>query len=256
MTIAEITRTGERLMNQNKETSVFDVKDKVAIIAGAGQGIGRAYARAFAAHGAHPALVDLHAPELDEVLAEVKPLSPRAINAVCDVSDAEAVERTVARVIAAFGRIDILINNGAIFSKIVMRPFTEIPLDEWRRVLDVNITGTFLFCRAVATAMQKQQSGSIINIASAAVNMGRENYLHYVTSKSAIVGLTRAMARELGRYNIRVNAISPGATDTEVARETVTPEQKAAQISMRSLRREQTPDDLTGVALYLCSDAS
>lgn len=235
---------------------MFDVKDKVAIITGAGQGIGRAYARAFAAHGAHPVLLDLHAPELEEVLAEVKPHAPRAAIAVCDISDAVAVERAVAQVISAFGRIDILINNGAIFSKIIMRPFTEIPLDEWCRVLEVNVTGTFLCCRAVAKTMQQQKSGTIVNIASAAVNMGRENYLHYVTSKSAIIGLTRAMARELGRFNIRVNAISPGATDTEVTRETVTPEQKAAQISMRSLRREQTVDDLTGVALYLCSDAS
>ena len=235
---------------------MFDVKGKVAIITGAGQGIGRAYARAFATHGAHPVLIDLHAQELDDVLAEVKPLAPRAMNAVCDISDVAAVDRTLAKVLAEYGRIDILINNGAVFSKIVMRPFTEIPVDEWRRVLDVNITGTFLCCRAVAKTMQQQKSGIIINIASAAVNMGRENYLHYVTSKSAIIGLTRAMARELGRYNIRVNAISPGATDTEVARETVTPEQKAAQIRMRSLQREQTVDDLTGVALYLCSDAS
>src|ERR1700676_1715250 len=165
MTIAEITRTGERLMNQNKETSVFDVKDKVAIITGAGQGIGRAYARAFATHGAHTVLVDLHAPELEEVLAEVKPLAPRAATAVCDISDVAAVERTVAQVMSAFGRVDILINNGAIFSKIVMRPFTEIPVDEWRRVLDVNVTGTFLCCRAVAKNMQQQNSGSIINIA-------------------------------------------------------------------------------------------
>jgi 3-oxoacyl-[acyl-carrier protein] reductase len=235
---------------------VFDVKEKVAIITGAGQGIGRAYARAFASHGAHPVLVDLRAPELEEVLAEVKEFAPHAMTAICDISDADAVQQTIAKVLSVFGRIDILINNGAIFSKIIMRPFTEIPVDEWRRVLDVNVTGTYLCCRAVAKAMQQQKSGTIINISSAAVNMGRENYLHYVTSKSAIVGLTRAMARELGRFNIRVNAISPGATDTEVTRGTITPEQKAAQISMRSLRREQTVDDLTGVALYLCSDAS
>jgi 3-oxoacyl-[acyl-carrier protein] reductase len=235
---------------------MFSVKDQVAIITGAGQGIGRAYAHAFATHGALPVLVDLHAAELESVLAEIKPLAARATAAVCDVTDNPAVERMVANVVKSFGRVDVLINNAASFSTLVMRPFTEIPVEEWRRVLDVNITGTYLCCRAVAKTMQQNMSGSIINIGSAAVNMGRENYLHYVTSKSAIIGLTRSMARELGRYNIRVNTIAPGATDTEVARTTVTPEQKSAQLNARSLRREQNVDDLTGVALYLCAEAS
>jgi 3-oxoacyl-[acyl-carrier protein] reductase len=232
------------------------VKDKVVIITGAGQGIGRAYARAFAAEGAQPVLVDLRAAEIDSVRAEIKSHAPRALTAVCDVSDAQAVDKMVTSVIDSFGRIDVLINNAAAFSTLKMRPFTEIPIEEWRRVLDINITGTYLCCRAVAKHMQQNKSGVIINISSAAVNMGRENYLHYVTSKSAIIGLTRSMARELGRYDIRVNAISPGATDTEVERATVTPEQKAAYINARSLRREQNVEDLTGVALYLSSDAS
>ena len=129
---------------------------------------------------------------------------------------------------AEFGRIDILINNAAIFSTLEMRPFDQIPLAEWEAVLRVNVTGAFLCTRAVVAAMRRAGFGRIINMASGAVTLGRPNYLHYITSKAALEGMTRSLARELGPHGITVNAILPGATFTEIERKTVTPGAKRA----------------------------
>ena len=148
-----------------------------------------------------------------------------------------------------FGRIDILVNNAGIFSTLEMRPFEQIPLEEWERVLRVNVTGPMLCARAVLPAMKRAQWGRIVNMASGAVTLGRPNYLHYITSKSALIGMTRSMARELGEFGITVNAIMPGAVATEIERKTVTPQQKERIVSMQCIQRPETPDDLVGTAL-------
>jgi 3-oxoacyl-[acyl-carrier protein] reductase len=155
-----------------------------------------------------------------------------------------------------FGRIDILINNAAIFSTLEMRPFDQIPLAEWEEVIRVNLTGPFLCTRAVLPAMRRAKWGRIINMASGAVTLGRPNYLHYIASKAALAGMTGSMARELGPHGITVNAILPGATFTEIERKTVTPEQKAKIVAMQCIPRPEVPDDLVGIALFLASDAS
>jgi 3-oxoacyl-[acyl-carrier protein] reductase len=157
---------------------------------------------------------------------------------------------------AEFGRIDILINNAAIFSTLEMRPFDQIPLAEWEAVLRVNVTGAFLCAQAVVGAMRRARFGRIINMASGAVSLGRPNYLHYITSKAALDGMTRSLARELGPHGITVNAILPGATFTEIERKTVTPEQKERIIAMQCIPRPEGPDDLVGTALFLASDAA
>jgi len=234
----------------------YELKDYVVIITGAGQGIGRAYAHAFAEAGAVPIIADINAAAGDKVAAEIRAKGKRAESITVDISNPESVAALVAATLKTHGRIDTLINNASIFSTIVMRPFTEIPLDEWDRVLRVNITGTFLMSRAVVPTMKERKRGRIINISSAAVTMGRPNYLHYTTSKAGVIGMTRSMARELGAAGITVNAILPGATDTEIERATVTPQQKAAMVAMRSVPREETPEDLVGMALFLASDAS
>jgi 3-oxoacyl-[acyl-carrier protein] reductase len=235
---------------------LFDLAGRVVIVTGAGQGIGRAYARAFAAAGAAVSVADLNAEAAARVAAALAADGGRASAEAVDIADAASVARMVDAVVARHGRIDVLVNNASIFSTLAMRPFTEIPLEEWDRVLRVNVTGTFLCARAVAPHMRERGWGRIVNVSSAAVTMGRPNYLHYTTSKAAVIGMTRSLARELGPHGITVNAVLPGATDTEVERATVTAQQKAAMIAMRAVPREETPEDLVGTVLYLASEAS
>lgn len=234
----------------------FDVTDRVVIVTGAGQGIGREYARQLAAAGAVPIVADINAEAAAQVVGEIETSGGRAQAHVADVSDVRGIEALVAEVVARHGRIDALINNAAIFSSLKMRPFEEIPIDEWRSVIDVNVTGAFLCARAVSPVMKEAGWGRIINIGSGAVPLGVPNYLHYVTSKAATLGLTNAMARELGRFGITVNTIQPGGTFHEVPRETVSDEGKAKLIANQCIPREEVPTDLAGAVLFLCSNAS
>jgi NAD(P)-dependent dehydrogenase (short-subunit alcohol dehydrogenase family) len=232
------------------------LQNRVAIITGAGQGLGRAFAKAFAAQGAMPVIAERNAERADAVAAEIAAAGGRARAIATDVADPESVERMAKAVEAEFGRIDILVNNAALFSTLEMRPFDQIPLDEWDTVLRVNVTGAFLCARAVVAAMRRAKWGRIINMASGAVTLGRPNYLHYITSKAALDGMTRSLARELGADGITVNAILPGATFTEIERKTVTPEQKAKIIAMQCIPRPEVPADLVGTVLFLASDAA
>lgn len=233
-----------------------EFRDRVVIITGGGQGIGRAYAQTFAAAGAVAVIAEINIPAAETVASELRAAGHQTISIPTDIADSDSVAKLISTVLSTYGRIDILINNASIFSTLTMRPFTEIPLAEWELVLKVNVTGTFLMSRAVVPAMAKAGWGRIINISSAAVTMGRPNYLHYTTSKAAVIGMTRSMAKELGAKGITVNTVLPGATDTEVERATVTAQQKAAMIAMRSIPREETPADLVGALLFLASDAS
>ncbi len=230
--------------------------DRVAIVTGAGQGLGRAFARAFAETGAISIVAEIDKTRGDNVAREIEQAGGQAMPVVVDIGDEKSVDAMVQAVTAKFGRVDILVNNAAVFSTLKMRPFTEIPLDEWERVLRVNITGTYLCCRAVAAPMKARGWGRIINISSGSITLGRPNYLHYTTSKSALIGMSRSMARELGPSGITVNAILPGATFTEVPRETVTEAQKAQLIAMQCVPRAQTPGDLVGTVLFLASESS
>lgn len=242
--------------SSEEAAGAFDLRGHVAIITGAGQGIGRAFAKAFAAAGAVPVIADMNAARGEAVAHEIKEAGREAFALAVDVSDAASVERLVTQVIERKGRVDTLVNNAAIFSTLAMRPFEQIPLEEWEAVMHVNVTGTFLCARAVAASMRAAGRGRIINISSSTVSMGRPNYLHYVTSKAAVIGMTRSMARELGPDGVTVNAILPSATFTEVARATVTPEQRLAIAATQCIPRSQTPQDLIGAAMFLASDAS
>ncbi|MBX3551940.1 MAG: 3-oxoacyl-ACP reductase FabG [Pseudolabrys sp.] len=235
-------------------TDFGSLKDHVIVITGAGQGIGRAFAKAFALAGATAVIAELNARKATDVAEEIMAAGGKALAIETDVSE-EASVKLMARVVEdQCGRIDTLINNAGIFSTLEMRPFDQIPLDEWERVLRVNVTGPFLCARAVLPAMRRQKRGRIINIASGAVSMGRPNYLHYIASKAALAGMSRSMARELGGDGITVNAILPGATFTEIERKTVTPEQKQRIVAMQCIPRPETPEDLVGTALFLASD--
>ena len=148
----------------------------------------------------------------------------------------------------------MLVNNAAMLQDITIGPFWELPLDEWRRAIDVNVTGTFLCSRAVVPAMQKNQWGRIINLSSTNLISGKPNYLHYTASKSAMIGMTRAMARELGRWNITVNTLLPGTTKTDVSRTSADDEYFARAVGQQSIQRHGDVSDHARVLLFLCSD--
>jgi NAD(P)-dependent dehydrogenase (short-subunit alcohol dehydrogenase family) len=234
----------------------FDVTGRVVIITGAGQGIGREYALQFAAAGAFPVIAEINETKAKAVQAEIEKQGGRALVTATDISDVKSVEAMVATVLNEFGRIDVLVNNAGIFSSLKMRPFDQIPLEEWEAVLKVNITGCFLAARAVLPAMRAARWGRIINITSGSVPLGIKNYLHYVTSKSALIGMTNAMARELGADGITVNAVQPGGTFTEIPRESVTEEGKARLIASQCIPREEVPMDLVGLVMFLSTQAA
>ncbi|MEQ8442656.1 MAG: SDR family oxidoreductase [Alphaproteobacteria bacterium] len=227
--------------------------DRVVIVTGGGQGIGRTLVHALSAVGALPVAADINGDAADRAAAEAP---GEAMAATVDVADPASVDALIVQVLQKYGRIDGLVNNAALFSTLKMRPFDEIPLDEWSRVLTVNVTGPYLCARAVAPYMRDAQFGRIINISSGAVTLGRPNYLHYTTSKSALIGMTRSLARELGPHGVTVNSVLPGSVETEIPRETVTETAKAAIIAMQCIPRRQLPDDLVGAVLFLLSDAS
>jgi NAD(P)-dependent dehydrogenase (short-subunit alcohol dehydrogenase family) len=159
-----------------------------------------------------------------------------------------------AEAVKAFGRIDVLVNNAAIFINIERHPFHEISVEEWDRVSAVNIKGPFLCAKAVFPQMKEQRSGKIINISSSTAFWGTPMFLHYVASKAALIGMTRSLAREVGRFGICVNAIAPGLVEHEG--QNAPKELTDFQLKVRSIKRLQTPEDLLGVLVYLASSDS
>ena len=164
----------------------------------------------------------------------------------------------VAATLKAFGRVDILVNNASLFSNLVKRPFDEISAAEWQKVMDVNINGVFFCASSVTQAMRAQGFGRIINISSASVHRGTKNYLHYVTSKSALIGMTNSLARELGANGITVNCIRPGTVATEVAERvaSLTPEIRQRNIDLQCIPRTIVPADLVGLTIFLSTPAA
>ena len=229
-----------------------DLEGKVAIVTGGRRGIGHAIADGLAGEGARIAILDVVGAE------EAAARYDGGLGLVGDVSSETDTTRMVEAVASHFGRIDILVNNAAIFATLKMGPFTEIALDEWERVLEVNVGGVFLMCRAVVPHLRRQGGGRIVNISSGSFFRGVPFMLHYVTSKAAVIGLTRALARELGPDNICVNAIAPGYTVTEATLEQDEAHLHVGEVSVvaRALRREERPEDVVGSALFLCGPGS
>jgi len=228
------------------------LEGRVAIVTGGSRNIGAVYSKHLAAEGARVAIADV----LDgsEVVKEIETAKGQAIALKVDVSKEEDTIRMAEETVKRFGRIDILVNNAAIFLSIKRRPFYDLSAEEWDQLSSVNIKGPFLCAKSVFPQMKKQNSGKIINISSTTALAGTPLFLHYVTSKAALIGMTRAMAREVGKFGICVNAIAPGLVEHEG--QTVPKEFTEFQLKARSFKRLQTPDDLVGTLVYLSSSDS
>ena len=216
---------------------------KVAIVTGGAQGIGAAIVKGLESEGAEVVVADLEPPE-DGIQA--------------DVSSEEDVERMVGQALERNGRIDILINNAGLYASHEMRAFTQIPLEEWNRVMEVNVASMFLTCRAVVPVMREQGGGKIVNISSGTPFRGVPFLLHYVTSKGAIVALTRSLAKEVGADGIHVNCVAPGFTMSDGVKEhpEVIEQLRDVSVAARTLQRDQEPEDVVGAVAYLCSPAA
>jgi len=234
----------------------MDVKDKVVLITGGGQGIGRSYALAFANAHAKVVIFDTHAQNGAAVAEHIQSLGGRALFYPCDVTQPDAVRQALQIVKNQWGPVQVLINNAAIFVTLGRQAFEDIPLPEWEQVMRVNVTGSWVCASAVAADMKHAQWGRIINVSSSTVPLGTPMFMHYVTSKSAVIGMTRAMATELGPHSITVNCLLPGLTDTEVDNPGRTDAMRKKIIDMQCVKRIGCPDDMVGTMLFLASDAS
>jgi 3-oxoacyl-[acyl-carrier protein] reductase len=221
------------------------------IVTGGGQGIGRRIALTMSERGAEVCIADTNVARGNAVVSEITAAGGRALFVECDVSNAAACEAVVAKTAEAFGGVTGLVNNAAIFSTLPMRPFWEIPEEEWDAVLSVNLKGVWLMARAALPQLREAAEASIINMSSSTVMMGRQNYAHYVASKAGVIGLSRAMAREVGQFGIRVNALTPGPVFTEIPRATVTEQQRADLVNAQSLKRSGEPQDIAAVVAFL-----
>jgi NAD(P)-dependent dehydrogenase (short-subunit alcohol dehydrogenase family) len=231
------------------------LSSKVAIITGGAAGIGFAYATRFVAEGARVVVADIADPV---AAAEKLGAADRALGVRTDVSDMGSVQKLVDAALGRFGRIDVLVNNAAIFASLKPQRFDDIPEAEWDRVMAVNVKGIWNCVRAVTPSMRAQGGGRIVNVASAIVAKGTAFLLHYVTSKGAVVAMTRALARELGPDGIAVNAVAPGLilSDSVQANPDITNFQLQAIMQARSLKREAFPEDVEGTVVFLASDES
>jgi 3-oxoacyl-[acyl-carrier protein] reductase len=229
--------------------------ERVAIITGGGHGIGKAYALAMAKEGAKVVVAEIDTIAAEAVAADLRQQGFDAIAVRTDVADPKSAEEMARRAAEAYGRIDVLVNNAAIFATIPMSrsPFDEIDIEEWDRMMAVNLRGTWLACRAVIPHMRKRGYGKIINISSGTALKGSASRIHYVTSKAGVLGFTRTLAQEVGKDGICVNCIAPGSTLSEEHPDEGIIRLRTSAAEQRALKRVQRPEDLVGAILFFAS---
>ncbi len=228
------------------------MQGKVALVTGASQGIGRAIADGLAAQGARIVVADVQGAE------EAASSFSDGVGITANVADEVDVARLVGEAVKRCGTIDVLVNNAGLYASLEMRSFEQIPLDEWRTVMDVNVASMFLMCRAVLPVMRQGGGGKIVNISSGTPFRGVPFLLHYVTSKGAIVALTRALAKEVGKDNVLVNCVAPGFTMSAgvEAHPEVIEKLRDVSVAARVIQRDQVPEDVVGAVVFLCSDGA
>jgi NAD(P)-dependent dehydrogenase (short-subunit alcohol dehydrogenase family) len=234
------------------------LRGRVALVTGGGKGIGAHYVQALASNGAKVAAADIDQAAAESTAARLTSEGgAEVIGLPIDVADEASVQRAVDQTVQRFGRLDILVNNAALYSALLpKRKFWEETAEAWDRVLAVNLKGNFLCAKAAFPHLKESGHGRIINIASGTVFTGSPGFLHYVTSKGGVIAFTRALARDCGEFGITVNAIAPGLTASETALATYPEGEIAARASSRAIKRTEVPEDLVGAVCFLASDAA
>ncbi len=229
------------------------IKDKVVIVTGAAAGIGAGVAKLFTEGGAHVFLVDLDGPGVQKVAATLQAAGGSAFGFEANAGSRDAMAKVVEDAVNRFGRIDVLINNAGIYPR---QPFLEMTEEQWDGMHDINLKSVFHCTKLVMPHMVRQRAGAIVNISSVTFFTGLQNLTHYIASKGAIIGFTRALAREIGEYNVRVNCITPGAIETEGERKLMSKEEADKVMDQQSLKRRISPLDLARVCLFLSTELS
>ncbi len=241
-------------MTASQGDDAFSLEGQTAIVTGGAKGIGRALADGLSRAGARIVIADLSG------AGEAAAGYPGGVGITVDVSKPEDMTAMVDAAVETCGQVDILVNNAGLYTSLPMRPFEDIPIEEWRQVLDVNVIGLALACRAVVPHMRSRGGGRILNISSGTVFRGVPMLLHYVSSKGAVVAMTKALAKELGNDGILVNCIAPGFTITDGVQENPAGVDfemlSRISVAARTIKRDQTPDDIVAAAVFLCSPGS
>jgi 3-oxoacyl-[acyl-carrier protein] reductase len=229
------------------------IKHKVVIVTGAAAGIGAGVAKLFAAGGAHVFLTDLDGAGVKKAAATLQAEGRSAFGFEANASSRDAMTEVVNDAITRFGRIDVLINNAGVYPR---QPFLEMTEEQWDGMQDINLKSVFHCTKLVMPHMVRQRSGAVVNISSVTYFTGLQNLTHYIASKGAIIGFTRALAREMGEHNVRINCITPGAIETEGERKLMSKQEADNVIALQSLKRRITPLDLARVCLFLSTELS
>lgn len=230
------------------------LKDKVAVVTGSARGLGRAFSQRFAEEGAKLVVCDTL--DCTQTAQEIEAAGGEVLALKTDVASEPSTVEMAKKAVERFGRIDILVNNAAIYGGIQLKPFYDITVGEWDQLMAVNLKGMWLCCKAVFPYMQEQGRGKIINISSGVHFKGSPYFIHYSASKGGVVGFTRALAREIGQYNINVNSVAPGLTVTQASLDLDTEERFEKNMETRSLKRLEQPEDLVGAVVFLASGDS
>ena len=235
----------------------MNFENKVAIVTGAARGLGQEYARQFARLGAKVVVCDLR--DCGETLAAIESEGSQGLALNTDVTSADSTGEMAAAAVEKFGGIDILVNNAALYGSLNFVPFDKLDESEWDSTMDVNVKGIWQCCKAVVPSMRERDGGAIVNISSLAATYGMPNGLHYTASKAAVLGITRGLAREIGRFNIRVNTVAPNVVNTDATGEVFGDKRdKIVEVTMsqQAVRKPLETEDIVGAVLYLSSDMS